>query len=597
MYKILILCSLFCFGAVTSLLSPYHYVCTEGYCIKTEITPDTVSPLSLAECNLQCLSGSVLWPKPTGNINISNLTEVNVASFSYSFPENTSISNLVKKSFKIFLASIKSYASCKTFLTKKSPSASSVSISFQISNQSINYLTFNDTDESYSISSSSNGNLINITIQAATFFGARHALETLSQLFIYDDLRNRNLFPSNITISDSPAYAWRGVTLDTSRNYVKPSVIKRTLKAMAASKMNTFHWHITDSHSFPYVSASHPELSHYGAYSPSKIYDNSTIMHIIEYARIRGIRVVPELDSPAHVAEGWLQKGVITCFNWTPWSTYCAEPPCGQFDPSKEELYDLLEDVYGDMLAQFGTEVFHMGGDEVNMACWNGTTDLTAWMVDIKGWGVTKNDFLKLWGYYQTEAASRLSIKAGKDIPVILWSSDLTKQENVTSVLDPTRYVIQVWDGSGDLSIPPLLSNGYNILLSNYDATYLDCGFAAWVSSGNNWCTPYKGWQELYDNKPEKIAGIYKKQVLGGITALWSEQAGSTSVDNKVWPRAAAYAETLWTEPTGDYSEAEERMLIHRDRLVKLGIDADEIQPEWCRRYQQYCPISGKFNV
>lgn len=29
--------------------------------------------------------------------------------------------------------------------------------------------------------------------------------------------------------------------------------------------------------------------------------------------------------------------------------------------------------------------------------------------------------------------------------------------------------------------------------------------FSAWVGEGNNWCSPYKGWQIIYENSPLKI--------------------------------------------------------------------------------------------
>lgn len=69
----------------------------------------------------------------------------------------------------------------------------------------------------------------------------------------------------------------------------------------------------------------------------------SDITDIIEYATVRGIRVLPEFDAPAHVGEGWQNTGLVTCFNWQPWQLYCVEPPCGQFDPTKNKLYDVLE--------------------------------------------------------------------------------------------------------------------------------------------------------------------------------------------------------------------------------------------------------------
>lgn len=63
--------------------------------------------------------------------------------------------------------------------------------------------------------------------------------------------------------------------------------IKKTLTAMGAAKLNTFHWHITDSHSFPYVSKSRPDLAKYGAYNPEKIYTPQDVKEIIQYGKER----------------------------------------------------------------------------------------------------------------------------------------------------------------------------------------------------------------------------------------------------------------------------------------------------------------------
>lgn len=63
---------------------------------------------------------------------------------------------------------------------------------------------------------------------------------------------------------------------------------------MAASKLNTFHWHITDSHSFPYVSKSQPDLSKYGAYSADKIYTPEDVQDIIEFATVRYFFILVE---------------------------------------------------------------------------------------------------------------------------------------------------------------------------------------------------------------------------------------------------------------------------------------------------------------
>jgi len=55
---------------------------------------------------------------------------------------------------------------------------------------------------------------------------------------------------------------------------------------MAIVKLNVFHWHITDSQSFPLALESYPDFAKFGAYSPKKIYTSAIIkdvaLHFIE---------------------------------------------------------------------------------------------------------------------------------------------------------------------------------------------------------------------------------------------------------------------------------------------------------------------------
>lgn len=143
------------------------------------------------------------------------------------------------------------------------------------------------------------------TITATTYFGARNGLETLSQLIVFDDLRDKLQIIQDAYIEDKPVYPYRGILLDTSRNFISVDVIKKTIEAMSMSKLNTFHWHITDSHSFPYEVKNYPLFSKYGSYGKDKVYTKEDIKDITRYALLRGVRVLPEFDAPAHVGEGW----------------------------------------------------------------------------------------------------------------------------------------------------------------------------------------------------------------------------------------------------------------------------------------------------
>lgn len=83
---------------------------------------------------------------------------------------------------------------------------------------------------------------------------------------------------------------------------------------------------------------------------------------------------------------------------------------------------------------------------------------------------------------------------------------------------------------------------------------------------------------------------------MGAEAALWTEQVDGASVDGRLWPRAAAMAERLWSEPNTTWRIAETRMLVHRERLISLGINADALEPQWCLQNEENCPIGGEFN-
>ena len=162
------------------------------------------------------------------------------------------------------------------------------------------------TDESYSLEIVSSIDQTTASITGATFFGVRHGLETLSQLIIYDELNGALQIVNSFSVkNDTPAFPYRGLSLDTSRSYFSVEDIKRTIDTLSGSKLNTLHWHITDSQSFPMVIESLPDMHYYGALSPKKVYNRADIQDIVEYGRVRGVRVLPELDAPAHAGNGW----------------------------------------------------------------------------------------------------------------------------------------------------------------------------------------------------------------------------------------------------------------------------------------------------
>jgi len=504
------------------------------------------------------------------------------------------------------------------FFDSEFPEMLNMTIHFEIVDKKTAHLSLNTSAEEYTLDLGVNPTGISVIIRGQTFYGVRNGLETLSQLMDYDEERDSLQVVSKAVIADEPAYPYRGLIVDTSRNFMTVKALERTICGMAASKLNTLHWHITDSNSFPMYLNTLPKMSYYGASEHRQIYYPEDIQHIVEFGRVRGVRVLPELDAPAHVGHGWewghedaLGK-LAVCVAQEPWQKFCVQPPCGQLNIANPNIYVVLNKIYREMIKNFGhLDMFHYGGDEVNVNCWNSSTEVHEWM-KAKGYARTDQDYYKEWSIFQDKAYNEFTkANEGKTIPGIIWTSHLTEKDHTDRYLDRSKYIIQIWSKQDDPLIEELLRKQYRVIFTNWDSNYLDCGFGHWVKDGVNWCSPFKEWQKFYNAGPRRIAdaamskaagtpegvafpgeSYNREQLLGGEAAMWSEQVDENNLDSRVWPRTAALAERLWTDPDSDWKDAEIRFINHRQRLVERGVRADRVQPQWCHQNQGLCYLA-----
>uniref|UniRef100_A0A0N5AMR2 beta-N-acetylhexosaminidase n=1 Tax=Syphacia muris TaxID=451379 RepID=A0A0N5AMR2_9BILA len=223
------------------------------------------------------------------------------------------------------------------------------------------YPSFN-MDESYNLKVPNDGNGTAM-IYANSVWGALRGLETFSQLIYQPDLNKYRI--NSTSVYDKPRFPHRGTLVDSNRHFLSVSILKQHLDLMAQNKMNVFHWHLMDSESFPYPSKIHPELSEKGAYSPRHKYTPEQVQDIIDYARNRGIRVVPEFDTPGHMG-GWRKgnPGLLSeCFDY---SGNALLPNI--FDPTKEENFKFMKEFFAEAHNTFKDSYMHFGGDEVSSA-------------------------------------------------------------------------------------------------------------------------------------------------------------------------------------------------------------------------------------
>lgn len=474
-------------------------------------------------------------------------------------------------------------------------------------------------DESYTLSVPLDS--ASADISAATPWGAIRGLETFSQLAWAgggEAAGGQSIVPSGIEISDRPHFTHRGILLDTARNFYPVRDILHTIRAMAFNKLNVFHWHITDSQSFPIVLPTVPTLANLGSYSPGMRYTDKDVRRIVNYAAAFGVRVIPEIDMPGHTGS-WAgaYPEIVTCANkfWAPTAqpALAAEPCTGQLNPLNPKTYRVAQDVLRDLSALFPDTYLHGGADEVNTACWEDDPVVRRFLSE----GGTHDNLLELF-----VNATRPFMVHELNRTVVYWEDVLLGPKVAVgpTVLPKETTVLQTWNNGAE-NTKRIVAAGYRAIVSSSAYYYLDCGHGGWVGNdsrydkqekegegaplfndpggrGGSWCAPFKTWQRVYDY--DILHGLTEDEatlVLGGEVALWSEQSDAAVLDGRLWPRAAAAAETLWSGNKGAsgrkrYANATDRLNNWRYRMVARGIRAEPLQPLWCPLNPGMCDLS-----
>src|SRR6185503_15715162 len=205
--------------------------------------------------------------------------------------------------------------------------------------------------------------------------GAMHGLQTFLQLVT---ITPDGFAAPAVTIDDEPRFAWRGLMIDAGRHFQTMNVLKRNLDGMEAVKLNVFHWHLSEDQGFRAESKVYPLLT--GKGSNGDYYTQAQMKEIVQYARDRGIRVVPEFDMPCHTTAWFvgypdLASGKGPYQIQTHWGIF--DPA---MDPSRESTFTFIDKFIGEMTSIFPDAYFHVGGDECDGKEWNGNSRLKSFM-------------------------------------------------------------------------------------------------------------------------------------------------------------------------------------------------------------------------
>uniref|UniRef100_F1LR87 Beta-hexosaminidase n=1 Tax=Rattus norvegicus TaxID=10116 RepID=F1LR87_RAT len=392
-------------------------------------------------------------------------------------------------------------------------------------------------------------------LKANEVWGALRGLETFSQL-VYQDAYGTSTTQES-DLAHSSRLPQEVYLCSTEKGYSPFSTVYSFLDAMAFNKFNVLHWHIVDDQSFPYQSITFPELSNKGSYSLSHVYTPNDIHMVLEYARLRGIRVIPEFDSPGHTQSwGKGQKNLLTpCF-----IQKIRTQKVGPVDPSLNTTYVFFDTFFKEISRVFPDQFIHLGGDEVEFECWASNPNIQNFMKK-KGFG---NNFRRLESFY---------IKKILDIITSLKKSSIVWQDVFDDQVElQPGTVVEVWKSENYLNeLAQVTASGFPAILSA--PWYLDL-----ISYGQDWRNYYKA-------EPLNFEGSEKQKqlVIGGEACLWGEYVDATNLIPRLWPRASAVGERLWSPRIiTNLENAYRRLAVHRCRMVSRGIAAQPLFTGYC---------------
>ncbi|MFE0275166.1 beta-N-acetylhexosaminidase [Streptomyces sp. NPDC058992] len=429
--------------------------------------------------------------------------------------------------------------------------------------------------------------------EAGVFWGA----QTFRQLLGPDAFRRapvtgrREWEVPAVTIHDAPRFRWRGLMLDVARHFRPKEDVLRMLDLLAAHKLNTFHFHLTDDQGWRIEIRRHPRLTEVGAWRSrtkwghraSELWDETPhggyytqddIREIVAYAAERHITVVPEIDVPGHsqaAVAAYPELGntdVVDTTAVSVWDSWGVSP--NVLAPTETTLR-FYEGVFEEVLELFPASVspfVHIGGDECPEDQWRASPAARARTAEL---GLAGENELRSWfvRHFDRWLADRGRRLVGWD--------EILEGGTTERGLGPGAAVSS-WRGyAGGIAAARA---GHDVVMCPEQQVYLDHRQAA----GEDEPMPIGYVRTLedvfrFEPVPPELAGTPgAARVLGAQANVWTEVMQDRSrVDYQVFPRLAAFAEVVWSRLPApadrDFVDFERRMSVHYARLDALGVD------------------------
>lgn len=439
-------------------------------------------------------------------------------------------------------------------------------------------------DEGYRLAISASG----IAIATSGVPGLCMAVQTLRQLLPAASLRTR--MPDGIdlalpcgTVTDAPAFGWRGTLLDPARHFIPRTELLRQIDALALHKINRLQLHLTDEQGWRVESLIFPRLTAVGAWRrrtqvthflDEKVFDDTPhggfysqddIREICAYAADRGITVVPEIELPGHTG-----------------ALLAAYPDLGSPPDVPREVLgtwgihdtvvapiqttvDFFATLFAEMAPLFPGSYLHVGGDESLPDAWDRDPRVQA---EAAARGMTSS--AAIYADFMDRIA--LAVRAtGKTM--ITWDDSFATADTTGTQTD-TANAIMAWRGT-DVGRRAALA-GHDVILTPIMPTYFDYSQSPSTEERLSIGGPVAlddvaDWTPVPPDWPPAV----RSKVLGVQCQVWSEFINETRrIDYMLYPRLPVFADVAWCGKGHGMADTGPRLAAHMERLAALGLNA-----------------------
>ena len=432
-----------------------------------------------------------------------------------------------------------------------------------------------------------------IQVKAQTYAGALYAYQSILQLcppaiYSNQNKNNTNWVLPFVQILDTPRFEWRGFMLDVSRHFFTVSEVKKMMDEMAMYKLNRLHFHLTDDQGWRVEIKALPRLTQIGAWRPNRIgkwhnitkpateepktyggfYTQEDIKDLVAYAKTKNIEIMPEIDVPGHsmaFLAAYPQLSTTPNYpyqvnageefiDWSGLNGHITARIDNNLDPSKKEVYEYLDIIFGELATLFPFDYIHMGGDETAKNNWAKSEDIKALM---------QKENLKSQEEVQSYFVRRVEkIMRSKGKKLMGWD------EILEGGLAPEAAVMS-WRGiKGGAEAA---KQKHPVVMSPSSHNYLDYYQGEATAEG----TVYAGlrMKKTYSFEPVPD-GVEEKYILGNQGNLWSEQLQNIrNVEYMAWPRLMAIAEVAWSpKASKDWNKFAQKVESHFAILDTLQV-------------------------